>query len=93
MLGSFFGSLIGDCLAAYLKDQETKISEEKMKLLMKMPGGGDNKNLAGQFSDYSEMTVQLTSSLLIYDKEVSLKSQIASITTLIAFGHLIWLKT
>ncbi len=33
-----------------------------------MQGGGINKNLAGQFSDYSEMSQGILSALLIYDK-------------------------
>ena len=44
-------------------------------------------------SDYSEMSLELMSSLLIYNKEISLKDQITSITILIAYAYLVWLKT
>ena len=58
--------MIGDALGSYCEN-ESKVSEEKMKLLMSMPGGGVHKTFAGQITDDSEMSLSLLSSLLLYD--------------------------
>jgi ADP-ribosylglycohydrolase len=62
-IGTIVGALVGDAAGATLEFYHQKITEEKARKAMRMPGGGSLNVGPGQITDDGELTLALASAL------------------------------
>ena len=62
--GAILGSLLGSAIGSYCDNSKETLSQDKVRKIMDMPGGGYHGTAAGQITDSGELTLCLLRALV-----------------------------
>ena len=92
-LGCVFGAFLGDALGSHCEFSFSNktVPEERMSVVMQMPGGGTHHTSPGQLTDDSELALHLGVGLSAYDKNRAIADQTNDLLRSIAEQYWKWI--